>query len=147
GAAALLATRSERLEAPIIGIKAPEWKDPVSLSVTLLVVGAAVWVAHWRQSRWAADRQSLSRKLYVWAALLGSVLAVLGGGVGLITALLQQVFSAHPNLTDENNLNFGRFLALIVVAAAIGVYHWRVLRSDAATRPPKVTAQPAILPA
>ena len=147
GAAVLLATLLVAAEAPVIGIKAPDWKDPASLSLTLLLVGAAVWLAHWRQAPWAADRQSLSRKLYVWAALLGSVLAVLGGGVGLINALLQQVFSAHPNLTDENNLNFGRFLALIVVAAAIGVYHWRVLRSDAATRPPKVTAQPAILPA
>ncbi|TMG03403.1 MAG: hypothetical protein E6I06_14650 [Chloroflexi bacterium] len=147
GAAVLLATLLVAAEAPVIGIKAPDWKDPASLSLTLLLVGAAVWLAHWRQAPWAADRQSLSRKLYVWAALLGSVLAVIGGGVGLINALLQQVFSAHPNLTDENNLNFGRFLALIVVAAAIGVYHWRVLRSDAATRPPKVTAQPAILPA
>jgi len=147
GAAVLLATLLVAAEAPVIGIKAPDWKDPASLSLTLLLVGAAVWLAHWRQAPWAADRQSLSRKLYVWAALLGSVLAVLGGGVGLINALLQQVFSAHPNLADENNLNFGRFLALIVVAAAIGVYHWRVLRSDAATRPPKVTAQPAILPA
>ena len=147
GAAVLLGTLLVAAEAPVIGIKAPDWKDPASLSLTLLLVGAAVWLAHWRQAPWAADRQSLSRKLYVWAALLGSVLAVLGGGVGLINALLQQVFSAHPNLTDENNLNFGRFLALIVVAAAIGVYHWRVLRSDAATRPPKVTAQPAILPA
>ena len=147
GAAVLLGTLLVVAEAPVIGIKAPDWKDPASLSLTLLLVGAAVWLAHWRQAPWAADRQSLSRKLYVWAALLGSVLAVLGGGVGLINALLQQVFSAHPNLTDENNLNFGRFLALIVVAAAIGVYHWRVLRSDAATRPPKVTAQPSILPA
>ena len=147
GAAVLLGTLLVAAEAPVIGIKAPDQKDPASLSLTLLLVGAAVWLAHWRQAPWAADRQSLSRKLYVWAALLGSVLAVLGGGVGLINALLQQVFSAHPNLTDENNLNFGRFLALIVVAATIGVYHWRVLRSDAATRPPKVTAQPSILPA
>ena len=142
GAAALLATLSEQLEAPIIGIKAPEWKDPVSLSATLLVVGAAVWVAHWRHAPWAADRQSLSRKLYVWAALLGSILAVLGGGVGLLNALLRQLFSAHPNLADTTNLDFGRYLAVVVVAAGIGVYHWRVLRADGAARPPKAAVQP-----
>jgi len=142
GAAALLATLSEQLEAPIIGIKAPEWKDPVSLSATLLVVGAAVWVAHWRHAPWAADRQSLSRKLYVWAALLGSILAVLGGGVGLLNALLRQLFSAHPNLADTTNLDFGRYLAVVVVAAGIGVYHWRVLRADGAARPPRAAVQP-----
>ena len=145
GAGALLATLAAELEAPIIGVAAPDWKDPVSLSATLLVVGAAVWVAHWRPAPWAADRQSFSRKLYVWAALLGSVLAVLGAGVGLLNALLQQVFSAHPKLNDVSNLDFGRFLAVIVVAAVIGFYHWRVLRADAVARPPKAPA-PSVAP-
>jgi len=137
GAAWLLATLAEQAEAPIIGVKAADWRDPLSISVTLLVVGGVVWVAHWRHSPWAADRQSLSRKLYVWAALLGSVLAVLGGGVGIVNAVLQQVFSAHPHLDDTANLDFGRFLAVMVVATGIGVYHWIVLRGDAAARPPK----------
>src|SRR5207244_12899060 len=132
----------EQVEAPIIWIKAPEWKDPVSLSVTLLVVGAAVWIAHWRHAPWAADRQSLSRKLYVWAALLGSILAVLGGGVGLLNALLRQLFSAHPNLADTTNLDFGRYLAVVGVAAGVGVHHWRVLRADGAARPPRAAVQP-----
>jgi hypothetical protein len=140
GAGALLATLAEQLEAPIIGVAPPDWKDPVSLSATLLIVGAAVWVAHWRPAPWAADRQSFSRKLYVWAALLGSVLAVLGAGVGLLNALLQQLFSAHPKLNDVSNLDFGRFLAVIVVAVVVGFYHWRVLRADAAARPPKAAA-------
>jgi hypothetical protein len=140
GAGALLATLAEQLEAPIIGVTPPDWKDPVSLSATLLIVGAAVWVAHWRPAPWAADRQSFSRKLYVWAALLGSVLAVLGAGVGLLNALLQQLFSAHPKLNDVSNLDFARFLAVIVVAAVVGFYHWRVLRADAAARPPKAAA-------
>jgi hypothetical protein len=52
--------------------------------------------------------------------------------------LLQQVFSAQPRLSDVRNLDFGHYLAVIIVAAAIGVYHWRVLRTDAAARPPKV---------
>jgi len=135
GAATLLGTILKVAEAPFIGVTAPDWKDPVSVSVTLLVVGAAVWLAYWRHSPWAADRQSLSRRLYVWAALLGSVLAVLGGGVGLVYAVLQQAFSAHPKLNDPTNLSFASSLAVILVAAGVGVYHWRVLRDDAAARP------------
>ena len=143
GTGGLLWTLAEQLEAPIIGVQAHDWKDPLSLWITLLVVGAAVWVAHWRHAPWAADRQAMSRKLYVWAALLGSILAVLGGGVGMINALTQQVFSAHPRLNDASNLDFGHYLAVIVVAAGVGVYHWRVLRADAASRPPRTAVAPA----
>ena len=146
GAGALLATLLTQVEAPLVGVPAPDWKDAVSWSVTLVIVGGAVWVAHWRPAPWAADRQALSRRLYVWAALLGSVLAVLGGGVGLINALLQQVFSAHPRLNDTANLDFARFLAVILVAAAVAAYHWRVLRADSAARPakPAPAARPAV---
>jgi hypothetical protein len=137
GAAILLSTLAQQLEAPIIGVKADDWKDQISLAATLTVVGVAVWMAHWRHAPWAADRQSLSRKLYVWAALLGSVLAVLGAGVGLVNVILQQTFSAHPRLNDPANLAFAGFLGILVVAVGVAVYHWRALRADAAARPPK----------
>jgi hypothetical protein len=143
GAGGLLWTLAEQVEAPLIGVKAADWKDPVSLWITLLVVGVAVWVAHWRPTPWATDRQSLSRRLYVWAALLASVLVILAAGVGMLNALLQQVFSAHPSLNATSNLDFGHYLAVIVVAAVVGVYHWRVLRADAAARPPKIAVVPA----
>jgi len=48
GASGLFWTLAEQIESPIIGVSAGDWKDPVSLWVTLLVVGAAVWLAHWR---------------------------------------------------------------------------------------------------
>lgn len=142
GAGGVLWTLAEQLESPVIGVTAPDWKNQISLWVTLLVVGLAVWLAHWRQSPWAADRQALSRRLYVWAALLGSALAVLGGGVGMINALLQQLFSAHPRLNDPANLDFGHYLAVIVVAAGVAFYHFRVLRADAAARPARPAATP-----
>jgi hypothetical protein len=145
GAGGLLWTLAEQIEAPLIGVQAIDWKDPVSLWLTLLVVGAAVWLAHWRPAPWAEDRQSLSRRLYVWAALLASVLAILGGGVGMLSALLQQLFSTQPKLNDVANLGFGHYLAVIVVAVALGAYHWKVLRADSAARPPKIAPAPAVI--
>jgi uncharacterized protein DUF5671 len=143
GAGGLLWTLAEQAEAPIIGVSASDWKNPTSLWLTLLVVGAAVWLAHWRQAPWAADRHALPRRLYIWAALLACVLAALGAGVGMLAAVLSQAFSARPTLADSANLNFGHYLAVLVVAAGVGLYHWRVLRADAATRPPRATAQTA----
>src|SRR6185312_4513894 len=123
------------IEAPIIGVQTPDWRNPLSQYLTLLVVGAGVWLAHWRHAPWAAERQSLSRRLYVWAALLGSVLAVLGFGIFLLYAVLNQVFQSHPRLDDPSNLDFGHYLAAVVVALAVGLYHFRVLRADSAARP------------
>jgi len=137
GAAGLLAALAQAAEAPIIGVPAPDWKDPVSLGLTLLIAGAAVWLAHWRRVPWLEDRQALARRLYLWAVLLASVLAVLGGAIGVLYVVFQQAFSAHPRLNDPANLSFGQSLAVVVVAVAVGMYHWRVLRSDASTRPAK----------
>jgi hypothetical protein len=142
GAGGLLWTLAEQAEGPLIGVTPSDWKDPVSLWSTLFVVGLTVWIACWRHAPWADDRQSLSRRLYVWAALLGSVLVLIGGGVGMVYAVLQQLFSASPTLAAKSNLDFGHYLAVIVVAAVVGFYHWRVLRSDAAARPRKVVAPP-----
>ncbi|HEY5034416.1 MAG TPA: DUF5671 domain-containing protein [Candidatus Dormibacteraeota bacterium] len=143
GAAGVLWNLAEQIEAPLIGVKASDWRDPISFWATLFVVGVAVWLAHWRHAPWPGDRQSLSRRLYVWAALLVSVLAVLGSGIALLNVVLQQVFSTTPRLSSTDNLDFGHYLAVLVVAAFIGVYHWRVLRADAASRPAKHEVGPA----
>ena len=143
GAIVLLWTLAEQVEAPLIGVPPSDWRDYVSFGSTLLVVGAIVWIAYWRHAPWADDRQSLSRRLYVWAALLASVLVLIGGGVGIVYAVLQQLFSAHPTLASKSNLDFGHYFDVIVVAAVVAIYHWRVLRADAAARPPKVVAAPA----
>jgi Domain of unknown function (DUF5671) len=137
GAAGVLWNLAEQIEAPIIGVKASDWRDPISFWATLFVVGVAVWLAHWRHAPWPGDRQSLSRRLYVWAALLVSVLAVLGSGIALLNVVLQQVFSTTPRLDSTANLDFGHYLAILVVAVLTGVYHLRVLRADAAERPAK----------
>jgi hypothetical protein len=142
GAAGVLWALAEQVEAPLIGVSASDWRDPISFWATLLVVGVIVWLAHWRHAPWPGDRQSLSRHLYVWAALLVSVLAVLGSGIALLNVVLQQVFSATPLFNTTANLDFGHYLAVLVVAAFIGVYHWRVLREDAAARPAKHEVEP-----
>jgi hypothetical protein len=153
GAGGVLWHVAEQIEAPLIGVPAGDWKDPISRWITLLVVGAVVWVAHWRDAPWPGDRQSLSRRLYVWAALLASVLAALGSGIALLNVVLRQVFSANPQLNSTDNLDFGHYLAVLVVALVVGFYHWRVLRADAASRPahhektPAPFAAPAVAPA
>jgi uncharacterized protein len=146
GAGGVLWTLAEQVEAPMIGVSAFDWRNGLSLWITLFVVGGAVWLAHWRPSPAPADRQSLSRRLYVWAALLASVLSLLGFSVALLYSVIQQVIQPHPRLNDVSNLDFGHYLAALVTAALVGFYHLGVLRSDARARPAAVESE-AVAPA
>ena len=143
GAGQVLWTLAEQLEAPIIGVSPFDWKNPLSIGVTLFAVGGAVWLAHWRQAPPAEERQSMSRRLYLWAALLGSVLAGLGYAVALVYSVLQQLLQQNPRLNDVSNLDFGHYLAALLVALVVGLYHWRVMRADSKARPPAEPLGPA----
>ncbi len=143
GAGQVLWTLAEQVEAPIIGVNPFDWKNPLSIGITLFAVGGAVWLAHWRQAPPAEERQSVSRRLYLWGALLGSVLAGLGYAVALVYSVLQQLLQQNPRLNDVANLDFGHYLAALFVALVVGLYHWRVMRADAKARPPAPPLGPA----
>ena len=147
GAGQILWTLAERVEAPLIGVSPFDWRNPISLGLTLFVVGGAVWLAHWRSTPPPDERQSLARRLYLWAALLGSVLAGLGYGAALVYSVLQQLLQPTPRLDDVSNLDFGHYLAALLVAFVVGVSHWRVMRADARARPAVIPAAAPPAPA
>ena len=131
GAAGLLWTLSDQLlEHP-----AGEWRDKTSLFVTLAVVGVPMWLSRWRGSPDPAERHTLSRRLYLYATLLGSVLAVLIGGALFVYRLLALVLGSSDAGNGAPLVDMGRAMSVILVAAAIGLYHWRALRADSAARP------------
>src|SRR5260370_35612463 len=80
GAGGLLWTMAEQLEAPIIGVQAHDWRDPLSLWITPLPLGAPGWGGPWHPPPSAADPPALRRKLYLSAALLGTLPAGLRVG-------------------------------------------------------------------
>jgi hypothetical protein len=106
------------------------WRDQISLALTLLIVGLLTWLGHWRPAPALTERVSLSRRLYLFAALLFSVLALLGAGAALVHTLLGMVM-AVPNTTIST---IGHALSASLVAGGIAFYHWRVLQADLAAR-------------
>jgi len=139
GAAGLLWTLSDQILNnalhPPSGGQVGDWRDKVSLFITLVVVGAPMWLTHWRQSPELVERYTLSRRLYLYATLLGGVLAGLISGAIFVYRLLALVLGTSDAASGAPVIDMGRALSVILVAAAIGLYHWRVLRSDAAARP------------
>ncbi|MEA2639117.1 MAG: hypothetical protein QOF51_511 [Chloroflexota bacterium] len=155
GAAGLLWTLVDQL----VGLGTPlspnDVRDQISLSVTLVLVGLPIWLLHWRPAPALGERLALSRRLYVFAALLGSVLATLGSGVYLASQLLNLALAVGG---DRQAVEIGHALSVLLVALAIAAYHTQVLRRDNAQRAaeesqtveavpaPALTATPAATP-
>ncbi|MDE2836204.1 MAG: DUF5671 domain-containing protein [Chloroflexota bacterium] len=125
------------------------WGLPLSIGVTLLVVGAALWGWHWPRLLGAAradadERTSLSRRAYLFTVFGVSVAA---GLISLITLLYGFLEAALNNDLSTQVLDGGKWaLGVVVTAAAVSVYHWLVLREDAAAAPP-AEEQPSRPPA
>ena len=94
-----------------------------------------MWLTHWRAAPGLRERFTLSRRLYLYAALLGSVLALLISGAVLLYRLLGLVLSTSDASSGAAVVDAGRSTSVILVAVALGLYHWRLLRADGAARP------------
>jgi hypothetical protein len=135
GAAGLLWTLSDHLLNPLLGRNVGEWRDRASLFTTLALVGTPMWLTHWHAAPDLRERFTLSRRLYLYAALLGSVLALLISGAVLLYRLLGLILSTSDASSDAAVVDAGRSTSVILVAVALGLYHWRLLRADSAARP------------
>jgi hypothetical protein len=142
GAAGLLWTLSDQVLNQALGRPVPEWRDQASLFITLALVGTPTWLTHWRPAPAPNERYVLSRRLYLYAVLLGSVLALLASAATLVYRMLGVVLATTDATSGAAVVDIGRATSVILVAVLMGVYHWRILRSDAAARP-AATAQPA----
>ena len=115
------------------------WGMPLSIGITLLIVGAGLWGWHWPRLQSAArsdadERASLSRRAYLFTVFGVSVAA---GLISLITLLYGVLEAALNNELSTAVLDGGKWaLGVAVTAAAVSVYHWLVLREDAAAAPP-----------
>ncbi|MBI4202768.1 MAG: hypothetical protein HY532_06640 [Chloroflexi bacterium] len=108
------------------------WNDATKGALATAVVGGALWWRHWL---WlAGDVASTIRQVYLY------LFAILGGAIIVVTALsiglyyVLQWFMGNP-AAAEARVHFGVFPGL-VAAAGVGsglwVYHWTVLREEAA---------------
>ena len=108
------------------------WRDQVCFYIALVVVGLPVWLLHWRssvgQGQRTAELGALSRRLYVYLALLAGVLVLLGSGVAAATQVLNLALGEVA--TSSAITNLARALSVAVVAALVVAFHQRVLRVD-----------------
>ena len=87
------------------------------------------------------EAASLARRIYLYVALLGGVLALLGAGVTAVYQVYLLVLGAAA--TPGVMTNLARALAVATVAAVVVVYHLRTLRQDLEVQRTAAAAEPA----
>lgn len=122
------------------------WRNPLMRAITLLAVGAPLWLRYWAETQRvvansADERGAPSRRIVVFSAV---GIAIFAGLVGL-TILLYQVFRAALNA--ELGLALLRdarwTIAVAATASIVAVYHVLVLREDQAARPAEAPVMPS----
>ncbi len=110
------------------------WKGALANIVTLGVLGGPVWGYYWRtiQGRTldlgADERESVSRRIFIFAALGVGVLALLGSVSALLFMFLRDLLDAALSLDTLNDMSAP--VAIIAAAAAFLPYYWSVYRED-----------------
>ena len=122
------------------------WQGGVSLLLTLSLVGVPVWGAQWgllqAEARAAEDRETPSRRAYLYAVLAAAVLSLLGSLTFVLYSALREIVQSTQGLAD---MKWG--VGVVAAAVAAGLYHWRVLQADqrAAGPPAQAPAPPKVV--
>jgi uncharacterized membrane protein len=107
------------------------WSSNVQGSISWILLGGAVWAFHWfRMAK--GDFDSTLRQVYLY------LLAILGGSIAGLVALTTSLFKvfrfALGTLSTPTNTYFqflGWTVPLMLVAAAVWVYHQHVTQEEA----------------
>jgi hypothetical protein len=108
----------------------PDVDDQLARFVSMSLVALGTWLMHWRVNVSQEEQRSLSRRLYVFATVAVSVIALLIGAVALAETLVNGLLGGDPAALERMR----RPAAMVLVPGLIAAYHWRVLRADAAAR-------------
>ena len=132
------------------------WRDQLSAFISLAVLGAAVWLPHWRgmervaqvsegdspgREQEAEERGALSRRILLFLILFAAVITILFNGAFVLNSLLRLLLGEPAT----GRLLSGLFASVgnVAVVGLFLFYHWRVLQRDreAAPEAPRVKAK------
>ncbi len=118
------------------------WRDRLSLSVAVMLVGVPAWLGSWRLLQRAAttapetERTSLERRQLLGFVVLVSSLLAIGFGVALLWLVLQALLGAGLDSNDISTML--KQLSATGVALAVLAYYGQTLRRDLAFGPARV---------
>ena len=117
-----------------IGQSPDWWRDQLSTFISLSVVGLVVWLPHWRRMAplleefGAKERPALSRRMFLYGALLAAVITMLFNGAFFLTNTLRLLLGEPASSRLLANLFTN--LSNVLILGLFLFYHWQVLQQD-----------------
>ncbi len=117
-----------------VSISSTFWRDDVATFGAIAIIGAAVWLWHWNSAEQEAraddgvGRGATIRRVYLYLALAGSVVAVLTS----LAVVIYRVISRVLGVTGGEGLVSGISMpaGVVIVTGLLLLYHVSVLRQD-----------------
>ena len=111
------------------------WTEPLRAALATLLVGGAVWTAHWFYFA-RHDAGSVMRQvyLYIFAVLGGAVTMLVGAGF-IINAVLQWAVGAPIEDAASHFRVLPGAIASVATGAGLFLYHWMVVQREAQELP------------
>ena len=129
------------------------WKQPMSWGLTLTLVGALIWGFYWRTIQRAVavsaptgedeERDSQSRRTFIYGVFGVAVLIVLGNLSALLFVVFRDLLEGELGASALQGSKWS--IGALLMAGAIGVYHWLIARQDrqaGAGKPREAVARP-----
>jgi hypothetical protein len=116
------------------------WRTPVANYAAQLLVGAAVWAAHWLILQRAfltaqpGEERSVLRKVYLYVVVFVYSIMALTGGTLLLKRIFELVLGAQPS-TEPLLSQLSTVVPMLVLGGIMWAYHWTIVRQDAAQSP------------
>jgi hypothetical protein len=116
------------------------WRTPVANYSAQVLVGAGIWAGHWVMLQIGfttgqpAEERSILRKVYLYLVVFVFSILALTGGTLLLKRIFELLLGAPPT-TEPLLSQLSTVVPMLVVGGLMWVYHWTVVRQDAAQSP------------
>ena len=138
----------------VLGVLVPEarerltgtdwWRNPLTLALTLLVVGTPLWRFYWfgaqreMKAGGTEERTALSRRVFIYGVFCIAILVTLGNLSALLFMFLRDLLEGELSTQVLRDAKWS--IGMLVMAGTISVYYWLVLQEDRRAVPATVEA-------
>ncbi|MFC1943530.1 DUF5671 domain-containing protein, partial [Chloroflexota bacterium] len=110
------------------------WRQPLSLSIALLIVGIPLWMYYWSRvlrmvtGGGVTEGRARSRRTFLYVVVAVAIITLAADLVNIVYQLLNGILQSKMGMEVFRNLQWS--FQTVIVAIPVLFYHWRVLRQD-----------------
>ncbi len=119
---------------PAVAIEPGWWQKQISLTFSLLIVGAPLWWFYWNQilklsvGGGVTEGRAKSRRIYLYVIIGATIIALAAVLVNIVYQILGGLLSGNFDLSVLQKSRWS--IQTLLVAAPLLLYHWQIARDD-----------------